>query len=144
MCEHLSVWINGDWREGESGWCGVINQHNEWRWALCRWSPHSGLCHPAGGLFAPLQSLCIVLSTARAAFLWLLLLPSPLYLWKQFLMNWLLNMLAFLLLWWLTKIAISDISPQNKHEQCLVLFFYFDKQSLTLGVCNQYVIYNIA
>lgn len=26
-----SVWINGDWRAAESGWCGVINQHNECR-----------------------------------------------------------------------------------------------------------------
>lgn len=25
----LSMWINGDWRVAESGWCRVINQHNE-------------------------------------------------------------------------------------------------------------------
>lgn len=48
------MWINGDWRVAESGWCQVINQHNECRWAWCRWSPHSWLCHPAGSLRFPL------------------------------------------------------------------------------------------
>lgn len=54
ICMQLSMWINGDWRVAESGWCQVINQHNECRWAWCRWSPHSWLCHPAGSLRFPL------------------------------------------------------------------------------------------
>lgn len=53
ICMQLSMWINGDWRVAESGWCKVINQHNECRWAQCRWSPQSGLCHPAGSLWFP-------------------------------------------------------------------------------------------
>lgn len=54
ICMQLSMWINGDWRVVESGWCQVINQHNECRWAWCRWSPHSWLCHSAGSLRFPL------------------------------------------------------------------------------------------
>lgn len=84
MCVHLSMWINGDWRVAESGWCGVINQHNECRWALCRWSPHSGLCHPAGGLFASLQWLCMALTIAIAVFLGQVPLASLFNLWAQF------------------------------------------------------------
>lgn len=57
ICMQLSMWINGDWRVAESGWCKVINQHNECRWARCRWSPHSGLCRPAGSLCFPLLLL---------------------------------------------------------------------------------------
>lgn len=56
------MWINYDWRLVESGWCRVINQHNEGRWALCRWSSHSGLCHSAGGLFTPHQWPCFALT----------------------------------------------------------------------------------
>lgn len=63
ICMQLSMWINGDWRVAESGWCKVINQHNECRWARCRWSPQSGLCHPAGSRCLPsLASQCL---TAR-------------------------------------------------------------------------------
>lgn len=51
----IGVWL-------KVGGCRVINQHNECRWGLCRWSPHSGLCHPAGSLFAPLQCLCTALT----------------------------------------------------------------------------------
>lgn len=82
MCVQLSMWINGDWHVAESGWCRVINQHNECRWALCRWSPHSGLCHPAGSLSAPLQCFCMAL----AVFLGHVSLASLFNLWARFCM----------------------------------------------------------
>lgn len=52
-------WLACGWK-----WVGVemINQHNECRWGLCRWSPHSGLCHAAGSRFAPFQCLCTAMT----------------------------------------------------------------------------------
>lgn len=90
ICVLLSMWINGDWRVAESGWCRVINQHNECRWALCRWSPHSQ-CHPVGSLFASPQCLCLDLDV----FLRHLSVASMFHLWANFCMIFFYNRLLF-------------------------------------------------
>lgn len=104
------MWINGDWRVAESGWCRVINQHNECRWALCRWSPHSGLCHPAGSLFAPLQCFSIALTVFPRH----VSLASLFNLWAHFCMISFYSHLTLTSPWWLsqyTTLMQIKISP---------------------------------
>lgn len=130
VCVHLSVWINGDWRAAESGWCGVINQRNECRWALCRWSPHSGPCHPAGGLFASLPRLYIVLTMVLTAFLWHV--PPPFFrkllsLWFTFITtlffyeNLCAQLAEFLCKYKLPLLALL-LSPAKKHHNAVFCF----------------------
>lgn len=99
------VHVDKRWRVAESGWCRVINQHNECRWAQCRWSPRSGLCHPAGSLYAPLQCLCIALTV----FLGHVSLASLFNLWAFFCIIFFYNHLTLISPRRFSKYTISDI-----------------------------------